>query len=81
MKIFEKNKTPRAVVDSIYYIAPEVLLKKYGIECDMWSLCVILYMFIAGHAPFDGKNNKEIMEKIKTGKYIKNEKKMGKSVK
>ena len=78
-KIFDKNKTPRAVVGSIYYIAPEVLLKKYGKECDMWSLGVILYMFIVGHAPFDGKNNKEIMEKIKTGKYVKNEKRWKKA--
>jgi len=50
-KIFDKNKIPRAIVGSIYYIAPEVILKKYGKECDMWSLGVILYMFIVGHAP------------------------------
>ena len=80
-KIFDKNKIPKAVVGSIYYIAPEVLLKKYGKECDMWSLGVILYMFIVGHAPFDGKNNKEIMEKIKEGKYLKTEKRWKKASK
>jgi calcium-dependent protein kinase len=68
-KIFDKNKYPRAIVGSIYYIAPEVLLKKYGKECDMWSAGVILYMFIVGHAPFDGKTNREIMDKIKLGKF------------
>ena len=62
-KIFDKNKIPRAIVGSIYYIAPEVILKKYGKECDMWSLGVILYMFIVGHAPFDGRSNRDIMEK------------------
>ena len=72
-KIFDKNKYPRAVVGSIYYIAPEVLLKKYGKECDMWSTGVILYMFIVGHAPFDGKTNREIMEKIKLGKFSRTE--------
>ena len=72
-KIFDKNKIPRAIVGSIYYIAPEVILKQYGKECDMWSLGVILYMFIVGHAPFDGKSNRDIMEKIKEGKYLKNE--------
>ena len=73
-KIFDKNKRLGTIVGSIYYIAPEVLMKKYGKECDMWSAGVILYMFIVGHAPFDGINNKEIMEKIKTGKYSTNEK-------
>jgi len=78
-KIFDKNKIPRAIVGSIYYIAPEVLLKKYGKECDMWSLGVILYMFIVGHAPFDGRSNRDIMEKIKKGKYLKNEKRWKKA--
>ena len=78
-KIFDKNKRPRAVVGSIYYIAPEVILKKYGKECDMWSLGVILYMFIVGHAPFDGKSNREIMEKIKTGIFLKSEKRWKKA--
>ena len=78
-KIFDKNKIPRAIVGSIYYIAPEVILKKYGKECDMWSLGVILYMFIVGHAPFDGRSNRDIMEKIKGGKYLKNEKRWKKA--
>ena len=73
-KIFDKNKKVKAVVGSSYYIAPEVLNKKYGQECDLWSAGVILYMFIVGHAPFDGKNDREIMEKVKKGNYAKNEK-------
>ena len=72
-KIFDKNKKARAIVGSSYYIAPEVLKKKYNRECDLWSAGVILYMFIVGHAPFDGKNDKEILERIKYGKYLKNE--------
>ena len=72
-KIFDKNKKERIIVGSSYYIAPEVLNKKYNKECDMWSAGVILYMFIVGHAPFDGKTDKEIMEKIKKGIYKKNE--------
>ena len=73
-KIFDKNKKARAIVGSSYYIAPEVLNKKYGCECDLWSAGVILYMFIVGHAPFDGKSDQEIMEKVKKGDYLKNEK-------
>ena len=72
-KIFDKNKKERILVGSSYYIAPEVINKKYNQECDMWSAGVILYMFIVGHAPFDGRTDKEIMEKIKKGNYLKNE--------
>ena len=72
-KIFDKTKKVKAIVGSSYYIAPEVLNKKYNNECDLWSAGVILYMFIVGHAPFDGKNDKEIMEKVKKGNFLKNE--------
>ena len=72
-KIFDKTKKAKAIVGSSYYIAPEVLNKKYNNECDLWSAGVILYMFIVGHAPFDGKNDKEIMEKVKKGNFLKNE--------
>ena len=73
-KIFDKNEKENSIVGSIYYIAPEVLNKKYNKECDMWSVGVILYMFIVGHAPFDGKNDIQIIESIKKGVYLKNEK-------
>ena len=72
-KIFDKTKKAKAIVGSSYYIAPEVLNKKYNNECDLWSAGVILYMFIVGHAPFDGKNDREIMEKVKKGNFLKNE--------
>ena len=68
-KIFDPNKKNNTIVGSSLYIAPEVLDKKYGKECDLWSAGVILYIFIVGHAPFEGKNDKKIMEKVKNGKY------------
>ena len=72
-KIFDKNKKAKAVVGSSYYIAPEVINKKYNRECDLWSAGVILYMFIVGHAPFEGENDREIMERVKKGNFAKNE--------
>ena len=72
-KIFHKNKTEKTVIGSSYYIAPEVLRKKYNEKCDTWSVGVILYMTLAGCAPFDGDNDQEIIKSIKIGKYNKND--------
>ena len=52
-----------------YYIAPEVLLSEYDEKCDLWSLGVILYILLSGQPPFDGKNDREIIKKVRTGYY------------
>ena len=72
-KIFQKNRAEKTVIGSSYYIAPEVLRKKYNEKCDTWSVGVILYMTLAGCAPFDGDNDQEIIKSIKIGKYNKND--------
>jgi len=75
-KIFEKNKNEKTVIGSSYYIAPEVLQKNYNEKCDTWSAGVILYMLIVGRAPFDGKNDDEIIDNIKKGKFNDKHKKL-----
>lgn len=52
-----------------YYIAPEVLKKKYDEKCDLWSCGVILYILLCGYPPFNGSNEKNIMENVLIGKF------------
>lgn len=47
-----------------YYIAPEVIAKKYNKECDVWSCGVIFYILLCGYPPFDGKSSEDIMDQI-----------------
>ena len=64
-RIFDnKKRKPQSIVGSSYYIA----------ECDLWSVGVILYMFIVGHAPFDGCDDDEITDNIQRGVYRKDDK-------
>ncbi|EGR33828.1 protein kinase domain protein [Ichthyophthirius multifiliis] len=60
VKMSQKLGTP-------YYIAPEVLEKKYDEKCDIWSCGVILYIILCGYPPFNANNDVAIMEKVKTG--------------
>ncbi|XP_053990245.1 calcium-dependent protein kinase 5-like [Hylaeus volcanicus] len=54
-----------SLVGTPYYVAPEILLGSYDRQCDVWSAGVIFYILLCGYPPFYGKNNNEILKKIK----------------
>ncbi|KAJ0799418.1 putative protein kinase CAMK-CDPK family [Helianthus annuus] len=56
------------VVGSPYYVAPEVLLKYYGPEADIWSAGVIIYVLLCGCLHFMQIPREDIFEEVLHGK-------------
>ena len=67
-KIYE-NEFENIVIGTLYYMAPEVLNKKYTNKCDMWSLGVILYYLFTKRLPFKAKNKPQLSYYIQNCKY------------
>lgn len=56
-------------VGTPYYIAPEVLEKRYGKSCDLWSVGVIMFTILCGFPPFWGDTEREIYGRVRRGYY------------
>ena len=66
---FDGSKPLDETLGTPYYIAPEVLARKYGSKCDIWSIGVITYIVLCGLPPFNAWTNDQIIQKIKRGKF------------
>ena len=47
-----------------YYVAPEVIEKKFNEKCDIWSLGIIMFRLIFGYVPFKGNTFEEVINHI-----------------
>ena len=68
-QIFKRGEWQSQPCGSVYYVAPEVLQKKYNSKCDLWSCGVIMFMLLSNKAPFGGRTDRDIIKNVNSGIY------------
>lgn len=70
-KFNEEEKMTEAC-GTVLYSAPEVFdmpAAGYDQRVDLWSCGVVLYVLLAGYAPFDGESEEEIIQAVASGEF------------
>ena len=57
------------ITGTVYYISPEMLSGNYNKQADSWSLGVMMYVMLGGCAPFNGKDQNEIVMAVYNASY------------
>jgi calcium-dependent protein kinase len=68
-KFWDPSTKMTAACGSLAYVSPDVLSREgYTSKCDIWSLGVVVFMLLSGYPPFHGKEEADLISKIKIGK-------------
>ena len=59
---FAPDTYMNSLVGTPYYIAPEVIAKRYNEKADMWSIGGILYSLLCGEPLFTGDTIEEVLD-------------------
>ncbi|XP_057418030.1 serine/threonine-protein kinase ATG1t [Lotus japonicus] len=66
-KITRPGEFVETVCGSPLYMAPEVLqFQRYDNKVDMWSVGAILFELLNGYPPFNGRNNVQLLNNIRS---------------
>jgi len=70
-RMFTIGEVLKTQVGSPVYVAPEVLHGKgYDSQCDVWSVGAVAYVLACGQAPFKGKSEKSVLDKVARGSLV-----------
>ena len=66
---FDPLKHMGELKGTVYYVAPEVISKKYNEKCDIWSAGILLFILLTGTPPFIGEHDQDIFNNIMKQEY------------